>query len=145
MLHRIVHLLLVAALVFSGASAPFMHVHAHGSGHGSSSAHGEAVDEHCAHHHAEGTHWHPAGSPDRGTGGTFAPAGSRHRHAAVALSAAAIEVASIDVGASCAQVAAPETGIPPLTAGARAPVAADAGPDPPPSPHRAARAPPVRS
>lgn len=145
MLHRIVHLLLVAALAFSGASAPFMHVHAHGSGYGASSTHGEAVDEHCAHHHAEGVHWHPTGSPARGQGGTVAPAGSRHPHAAVALSAAAIEGATTDVGASCAQLAAPETGIPSVSAGARAPVAADAGPDPPPPLLPAARAPPDRS
>ena len=144
MLHCIVRLLLVAALAFTGALAPFMHVHAHGSGHGSS-AHGEAVDEHCAHHHAEGAHWHPTGSPARGPDAGSALAGSRHRHAAVTLSAAAIAAASIDVAAHSVRVAAPENGIPPLTAGARAPVAADAGPDPPPSPHRAARAPPVRS
>lgn len=143
--YRIVHLVLVAALVFSGASAPFMHVHAHGSGHGSSSAHGEAVDEHCAHHHAEGVHWHPQGSPARGTDRALARTGSGHRHAAVALSAAAIEVASIDVGASGVQVAAPETGIPSVPDGARAPVATDAGPDPPAPRLRAARAPPVRS
>lgn len=144
MLYRIVRLLLVAALVFSGAFAPFMHVHAHGSGHGSPAAHGEAIDEHCAHHHAEGAHWHPTGSPARGTDRALAPAGSRHRHAAVTLSAAAIEVASIDVGASCVQVAAPETGIPSVADGARAPVATDAGPDPPAPRLLAARAPPVR-
>ena len=145
MLHRIARLLLVAALVSSGASAPFLHVHAHGSGHAASPALGAGGDEHCAHHHAAGAHWHPAGSPAPRAGGVLATDAAPHGHAAVTLSAPAIETSSIGVDTPCALVDAPETGIPSSRTGARAPVAADAGPDPPPLLLPAARAPPVHS
>ena len=113
MLYRIARLLLVAVLVSSGASAPFLHVHAHGSGHGASSSHGAGVDEHCAHHHAEGAHWHLAGSRPRIRGGVLATGAAPHRHAAVTLSSAAVETSTAGAGASFALVDAPESGFRP--------------------------------
>ena len=145
MLYRIARLLLVAVLVSSGASAPFLHVHAHGSEHGASSSHGAGVDEHCAHHHAEGAHWHPAGSRAADTGGVLATGAAPHRHSAVTLSSAAVETSTVGAGASFALVDAPESGIQAGPDGMRAPVAADAGPDPPPLIRLATRAPPFRS
>lgn len=142
MLHRIARLLLVVALVSSGATAPFLHVHAHGADHGGS--HAEEADEHCAHHHAEGAHWHLGGSPAPRTGGAFATDSASHRHAAVALSAAAVETVAAGLNAACALVDAPESAVPAGPGGMRARVAADAGPDPPPLILLAARAPPVR-
>ena len=145
MLQRIARLLLVAALATSSASAPFAHVHAHGHGHGVSSSHREGIDEHCAHHHAEGAHWHLEGSQAADTGGVLATGAAPHRHAAVTLSSAAVETSSVGGGASFALVDAPESGIPAGPAGMRAPVASDAGPDPPPLILLATRAPPFRS
>ena len=139
--HRIVHVLLVVALASSGVSAPFMHVHAHGA----SSSHGEAIDDHCAHHHAEGAHWHAPGSPVPDTAGAPAADGPGHRHAAVALSVSGIETSASHPGPSFVRADAPETGVPSGPTGARAPVAADSGPDPPPRSVNPARAPPVRS
>ena len=144
MLQRIARALLAVALASSGATAPFMHVHAHGSAHGAS-AHGDGIDEHCEHHHAEGAHWHPAGKAPADDGGAPAAAEAGHRHAAVALSAAAIESLSTGVGPFPAAVEAPEAGAPPIERGVRAPVDSTAGPDPPPRTVAAARAPPVRS
>lgn len=143
MAHRIARVLLALALASSGVSAPFLHVHAHGSAHAAS--HGAGTDEHCEHHHAEGVHWHPAGSAAPDSGGSLATAGGGHLHAAVALSAAAIESASTDVGRSITPIEAPEAGAPPMEHGARAPVDPITGPDPPPLARAAARAPPVRS
>lgn len=142
MLYRIARLLLVVALVSSGATAPFLHVHAHGADHGVS--HAEDADEHCAHHHAEGAHWHPGGSPGPRTGGAFTVDSPWHRHAAVALSAAAVQTASAGLDAACALVDTPASAAPAGPGGMRARVAADAGPDPPPLILLAARAPPVR-
>ncbi len=141
--YRIARVLLAAALASSGVSAPFLHVHAHGP-HGASS-HADGIDEHCAHHHAEGVHWHPTGSAASDSGSTLATAGAGHRHAAVALSAAAIESSSVDVGRSLTPIGAPEAGAPPVQRAARTPVDPTAGPDPPPRTVDAARAPPVRS
>jgi len=144
MAHRIARVLLAAALVSSGVFAPFMHVHAHGSAHGASS-HGEGTDEHCAHHHAEGVHWHPTRSAASDSGGALATADAGHRHAAVALSSAAIGSPSTDVGLSLAPLEAPEAAAPAVERGVRTPVDPTAGPDPPPRAVGAARAPPVRS
>lgn len=141
--HRIACVLLAVALASSGVTAPFMHVHAHGAAHPAS--HGDGIDEHCAHHHAEGAHWHPPGSAAPDGGGALATAGAGHRHAAVALSAAAIESSSTDVGLSLAPIEGPDAGAPPIERGARTPVDPTAGPDPPPRAVGAARAPPVRS
>ncbi len=143
MLHCIVRLLLVVALVSSGATAPFLHVHAHGADHGG--WHAEQADEHCAHHHAEGAHWHLGGSAAARAGGTFTTGAASHRHAAVALSSAAVEAASAGLDVAGALVDAPESGVPVGPGGLRPPVAADAGPDPPPLILLATRAPPVRS
>ena len=143
MLQRIARLLLVVALVSSGATAPFLHVHAHGADHGAS--HAGRADEHCAHHHAEGAHWHPGGSPAPRTGGAFETGAASHRHAAVALSAAAVETASVGLDAPRAVVDTPASAVPAGPGDQRARVAADAGPDPPPLILLAARAPPVRS
>ena len=75
--HRVARLLLAAALVWSGASAPFAHVHAHGPEHRTSPAHGGGLDAHCAHHRGGGAHWHlPEGPPAaerRGGGGRGGP------------------------------------------------------------------------
>lgn len=142
MLHCIARLLLVVALVSSGATAPFLHVHAHGADHGAS--HPGRADEHCAHHHAEGAHWHLGGSPASRAGGALATGAASHRHAAVALSAAAVETAAVGLDAACALVDAPESAVPAGPGGMRARVAADAGPDPPPLILLATRAPPVR-
>ena len=141
MLQRMVHLLLVAALSSSGASAPFLHVHAHGPGYGASS-HGGSVDEHCAHHHAEGAHWHLPGNPASDAGGALADG---HGHAAISLSAVAIETPPTDAGAPSVPWDAPENGVASRPAGPRVPVPADAGPDPPPLPLPATRGPPARS
>ena len=143
MLQCSVRLLLAVVLASSGASAPFMHVHAHGAAHEAS--HGDGIDEHCAHHHAEGAHWHPTAGATPGGAGALAPAGAGHRHAAVALSAAAIESSSIDVGQALAPLDAPGAGAPPVERGVRIPVDPTAGPDPPPCVVDAARAPPFRS
>ena len=140
--HRIARVLLAVALVSSGVTAPFMHVHAHGAAHPAS--HGDGTDEHCAHHHAEGAHWHPPGSAASDGGGALATAGGGHRHAAVALSAAAIETSSPAVDQPWLRLDAPESGIPSKPARAHLPVDPTAGPDPPPR-AVAARAPPVRS
>ena len=140
--HRIARVLLAVLLASSGVTAPFMHVHAHGSAHPAAS-HGDGIDEHCAHHHSAGAHWHPAGNAAADSGAALAAAG--HRHAAVAMSAAAIEGSPTDVGQSFAPLDAPESGMPSHPSGARAPVAEDAGPDPPLRAVAAARAPPARS
>ena len=142
MLQRIARLLLVVALVSSGATAPFLHVHAHGAHHGAS--HAGRADEHCAHHHAEGAHWHLGGSPAPRTGGALATGAASHQHAAVALSAVAVETASAGLDAPRAVVDAPASAVPAGRGDLRARVAADAGPDPPPLILLAARAPPVR-
>ena len=142
--HRIARVVLAVALASSGVSAPFMHVHAHGSAHPVSS-HGDGIDEHCAHHHSAGAHWHPAGNAAPHSGTALAAAGAGHRHAAVVVSAAAIESSPLDIGQSFAPLDAPESGMLSDPSGARAPVAEDAGPDPPPRTVDAARAPPARS
>ena len=143
MLHRIAHMLLVGAVASSGVSAPFLHVHAHGSHFGVSS-HGEGVDEHCAHHHAEGAHWHVADGRVPGAD-ELAGAAPGHRHAAVTLSAVAIGASSVCLDASVAPLATPEADPPPASRGAHTHVDSTAGPDPPPRAVNAARAPPARS
>ena len=145
MLHRIARLLLVVVLVSSGATAPFLHVHAHGADHGVSSSHARQADAHCAHHHAEGVHWHPARNRAPDAAGALAAVGFGHRHAAVALSAAAMEASPVCLAAPGAWVEPPETGVLPTSPGAHAPVDPTAGPDPPPRAVNAARAPPVCS
>ena len=143
MLKRIAHLLLVAVTASSGISAPFMHVHAHGPEHGAST-HGEAVDEHCAHHHAEGVHWHlETAAPD--AGGGLAAAARGHRHAAVALSVVAVGTSTACLDASAAPADLPGAVARPVEHGVRTPVDPTTGPDPPPRAVPAARAPPVRS
>ena len=144
MLHRIACLLFVVALVSSGATAPFLHVHAHGADFGVSSSHAEEADEHCAHHRAEGAHWHLGESPAPRPGGALATGAASHRHAAVALSAAAVETAPAGLDAACGLVDAPESAAPAGPRAMRAPVAPDAGPDPPLLKFLAPRAPPVR-
>lgn len=144
MLHRIAHVLLVAALASSSVSAPFQHVHAHGPAYGASSSHGEATDEHCAHHHAEGAHWHLAEGRTSGADGARAAAGAGHRHAAVALPSIAVETSPICVDVSAAPVELPDAAALPNPPGVPAPVDANAGPDPPPRAASAARAPPAR-
>ena len=145
MLHRVARLLLVGTLVSSGASAPFVHVHVHGRDHGTSPSTGGEIDAHCAHHRSAGAHWHPTGRQAAGAAGARAAAGDRHRHAAVAPTAAAVETPSVRVAAAPALIEAPEAGVVPSPRGGRAPVGAIVGPDPPPRAVLAARAPPVRS
>ena len=145
MLHRIAHVLLAAALASSGVSAPFQHVHAHGPAHGVSSSHGEATDEHCAHHRAEGAHWHLAEGHASGADGAPTATGPGHRHAAVALPSVAVETSLVGVDMSAAPVELPDADALPTPPGVPAPVDASAGPDPPPRAANAARAPPVRS
>ena len=142
--HRIASVLLVAALVSSGVSAPFQHVHAHGPAHGVSPAHGEAIDEHCAHHHAEGAHWHQAEGHASGADTAPTATGPGHRHAAVALPSVAVETSPVCVDVPAAAVELPDADPLPTPRGVPAPVDATAGPDPPPTVD-AARAPPVRS
>ena len=142
--HRIAHVLLVVALASSGVAAPFRHVHAHGPAHGRSSSHGEAADEHCAHHHAEGAHWHLAESRAAGADGSRPAAGPAHRHAAVTLPSVAVETSPVWIDVSAAPVEMPAAGVLPTPLEAYAPVDLTAGPDPP-SRVDAARAPPVRS
>jgi hypothetical protein len=139
----IAHLLLVAALVSSGAAAPFLHVHAHGPGHPASSP-GGAVDEHCAHHHAAGAHWHPVETPSSVPCGPRAAAPG-HRHDAVALSTAAIETSTAGPVAPTARVQTPATVARPVECGMRRPVDPTAGPDPPLRTLDPARAPPARA
>ena len=143
MLQRIAHGLLVAALASSGVAGPFQHVHAHGPAHGESLSHGEATDEHCAHHHAEGAHWHLA---EGHAGADEAPTatGPAHRHAAVALPSVAVETSLVGVDVSAAPAELPDADALPTPLGVPAPVDANAGPDPPPRAANAARAPPVR-
>ena len=143
MLQCVAHVLLVGAVASSSVSAPFLHVHAHGS-HSGVSSHGEGVDEHCAHHHAEGAHWHVAEGRVPGAD-ELAGAVSGHRHAAVALSAVAIEASPVCLDASVAPLETPEAGPPPASRGAHTHVDSTAGPDPPPRAVNAARAPPARS
>lgn len=192
--HRVACLLLAAALVWSGASAPFAHVHAHGRERRTSPAHGGGPDAHCAHHRGGGAHWHlPEGAPAAerrggagrdagsahrslpegpaagargarlhrgagsahrrgpegpatGAGRDLTTAGGRHRHAAVALSAAAVETPPVAVGAPAALVGPPGAGaLPAPPFGAHVPVDPATGPDPPPRFVAGARAPPVRS
>lgn len=143
----IAHVLLVAVLASSGASAQFRHVHAHGAthhpGHGAPSSHGDELDEHCAHHHTQGVHWHAAGKGAADAEAELAAAG--HGHAAVTLSAVAIEVSPVRLDAPAAQLEAPEAGTVPGPRSLHAPVDPTAGPDPPPRAVDAARAPPVRA
>ena len=143
----IAHVLLVAVLASSGASAPFRHVHAHGSAHhpahGAPSSHGDESDEHCAHHHTQGAHWHPAVEGAADAEAELAAAG--HGHAAVTLSAVAIEVSPVRPDAPAARLAGPEAGTVPVPRSLHAPVDPTTGPDPPPRALDAARAPPVRA
>ncbi len=143
MLQCVAHVLLVGVVASSSVSAPFLHVHAHGS-HSGVSSHGEGVDEHCAHHHAEGAHWHVAEGRVSGAD-ALAGAVAGHRHAAVTLPAVAIEAAPVCLDASVAPLETPEAGPPPVSRGAHRHVDSTAGPDPPPRAVNAARAPPVRS
>ncbi len=145
MLQRVAHLLLVAALASSGASAPFLHVHAHGRDHGAAASDGRRIDAHCAHHHAAGAHWHLNGGPAADAGGVLALAGDRHRHAAVALSAVAVETSPTWVAPAGALTCLPGAGLPPDPCGVHTPVDATTGPDPPPLSGDAARGPPVGS
>ena len=144
MLQRMVRLLLVMALASSGASARFLHVHAHGPDHGVSSAHGDSTDEHCAHHHSEGAHWHLAEGRASEADGSQTEAASRHHHAAVTLASVAVETSPVCVDVPAARVAMPDADAVPGPRGVRPPVDPTAGPDPPPRSAAAARAPPVR-
>lgn len=143
-MRRTARVLLAAALASSGAVAPFLHVHAHGAAH-PVSAHAGASDEHCAHHHAAGAHWHPIGPPSSEGGRSPAAAAPWGLHAAVALSAAATETPAVRLAAPAVPAAAPETGVLPAPRGARRPVDPTSGPDPPPRAVDAARAPPAPS
>ena len=140
MLHRIARLLLVAALVSSGASAPACtcaRLRTRGVA-GARSGGRRALCAPSCRGRALASGGEPGSSRRRCAvdGRRAAPA-----RPAVTLSAAAIETSSIGVDTSSALVDAPETGIPSSRTGARAPVAADAGPDPPPLILLATRAP----
>ena len=99
MVQRLALLLLVVALVSSGASAPFAHVHPPDRhDHGPASI---QVHSHSSNHDSDDTHWHVRGQEAHSAGelGRF---GSRHRHVSVALAAVAVErsTASADAAPS---------------------------------------------
>lgn len=149
MLSRGASLLLVAALVASGTSAPFAHVHVHSDSHGhdgeGSASSAARVDEHCAHHQAAGVHWHVPESRPAATDGAPEAASYENRHAAVALKSPAIESARPAVDPAPALAAVLETAVVSGLRAGSAPVAALAGPDPPPGAVPASRAPPIRA
>lgn len=139
---RLGPLMLVAAMVGYGASAPFAHTHAHAGDPDGRSA--RAGDPHCDHHHRHGAHWHPDGTAakDAPEGPALADA---HRHAAVALAAGAIEPGPPHLADADAltEASCPAAGTEPCGALARTTIAD--GPDPPPTGAAPARAPPFPS
>ena len=135
-------LLLVAALIGYGASAPFAHTHAHAGDPDGRSA--RAGDPHCDHHHRHGAHLHPDGTAakDAPEGPALADA---HRHAAVALAAGAIEPGPLHPAAADAVTVARGAAAGAEPRGALATTAVADGPDPPPTGAAPARAPPFPS
>ena len=138
---RLVRLLLVAALVGYGASAPFAHTHAHaGDPDGRST---RADDPHCDHHHRHGAHWHPDGTAeDAPEGPALADA---HRHAAVGLGVGAIEPGPLHPADADALTEARHRAAGAAPRGALASTAVADGRDPPPRAAAPARAPPSPS
>lgn len=135
MRQRLMHSLLVAALLASGTSAPFAHVHPHGHDHSvPSSSEGSAGDRDTL-RDWHGIHWHLGDRPEPGTSSI----GDR---VSIAL-AAALEMlpAGVDTLPALADMACSQTVAD--FAGRAAPRAACAAPEPPPKAPPSARAPPV--
>ena len=133
MRQRLVHSLLVAALLVSNTSAPFAHVHPYGHDHSAPlGSEGSAGDRDTL-RHLHGIHWHLDDRPEPGT----LSIGDR---VSIAL-AAALEMlpAGVDTLPALADMACSQTVAEP--AGRAAPRAACAAPEPPPKAPQSARAP----
>ena len=139
---RLWALLLVAALVGYGASAPFAHAHAHGRTPDGRSTWGP--DPHCDRHHEQGAHWHHAAAATNGAPDGPAMADT-HRHAAVGLATGAIETGPPHVAPADAVTEAGAAVAGPGSGGAPPPATFADGPDPPPCAAAPARAPPPAS
>lgn len=149
MVQRVAYVLLVAALVSAGGSAPFAHVHQRGPDHTALQPDEARLDSHSAHQqghrhrHAQGqgAHWHLTGRQAADAPSLTTRIGGPHHHP-VAVSTVAVERLSVRGGATpaLAEVWAAET-VPALP-GRPVPVAANARPNPPPRILLAARAPP---
>lgn len=155
MVQRVAYVLLVAALVSAGGSAPFAHVHPRGPDHtafqpDTARQPDEArLDSHSAHQqghrhrHAQGqgAHWHLTGRQAADAPGLTTRIGSPHHHP-VAVSTVAVERLSVRGGATPALAEVWAAGTVPDPPGRPVPVAANARPNPPPRILLAARAPP---
>jgi hypothetical protein len=140
---RLAYVLLVVALVSSGGTAPFAHVHAHGDVHDATQPDEAQAHGHTEHHTDQGAHWHlttrrAAAPPD-----TTAVVGMRYHHTQVAVATVAIERPGVRVGSTPALSEAWQVGIVPVLPGRPVPIDANARPNPPPRIVLAARAPPI--
>ena len=151
MFQCVAHVLLVVALVSAGGSAPFAHVHPHGSHHTAPPPEEARADSHSAHQqrhrHAQGqgAHWHLSGrqAADGPATATLVPNAHQNPPVAVSVSMVAVERLGVRGGGTPALAEGWEAGTVPDPPGRPLAVAAKAGPNnPPPRLRLVARAPP---
>ena len=142
MIRRLAHALLVVALVSSGGTAPFAHMHAHGDVDVATQPDEAQPHGHSDHHTGPGAHWHLTTPQAAASPGATSLVGIRHHHTQVAVATVAIERPVVRVGGTPALSEAWQVGIVPDLPARPVPIDANARPNPPPRIVLAARAPP---
>lgn len=140
MVQRLALLLLVVALVSSGASAPFAHVHPPDR-----HDHGPAaiqVHSHSSTHDSDDAHWHVRGQ-EAHSAGEFRRFGSSHRHVSVVLAAVAVGHSTTSADAAPTLVKDRQAVVRPDLWGRYLTVPLSRLPNPPPRVGPSARAPPA--
>ena len=144
MFQRVAHVLLVAALVSAGGSAPFAHIHP--PDHQNAAPEPDEALAHSApkhhHHQSQGAHSHPTERQTADGTGSTTLVGNPHHPPPVPIATVAVERLSVRATATPALAAvwAPDSA--PVPPNRPVPVAANARPNPPPPVALAARAPP---
>jgi len=142
MVDRVASVLLALVLVTASASAPFAHVHRQEGGHDTERP--EHLQDHPQpdHDHGQRSHWHPVGGQTAGR--PSSPVSGEHHHdSSVSLVTVGIEHPGVRVGITPALVEMREARVVSDPLEGWAPVASNAGPNPPPPRILAARAPPL--
>ena len=144
MFQRAAHVLLVAALVSAGGSAPFAHVHP--PDHQDAAPEPDEALAHSApehhHHQSQGAHSHPTGRQTAKGPGSTTLVGNPHPPPPVPIATVAVERPSGRAAATPALTAVWASDSALVPPSRPVPVAANARPNPPPPITLAARAPP---
>lgn len=154
MTQRLAFLLLVVALVSSGASAPFAHVHPpdrHDHGPTPIQIHSHSSD-HDHDHNGDDAHWHITGQETHSADnlqrfgshqGLAVALGESGRHVSVALAAVAVERPTASADAAPSLVRSRQAGIKPDQRGRHLSAQLSHLPNPPPRVGQSTRAPPA--